>query len=166
MTANTFYKAPAHESVCLLIAPRHPERFEAVAELLKTKGVKYRYVADQGTGEERVVLVNKMGVLDQCYEVSTAAIMGGSFVKGIGGHNIYEPVLFGIPVIYGPYMHNQEALVRSFKRHKVGAQVELSELASTIENYMDKKGAVGDFQRLKCEMEGATNRCWELVKNL
>lgn len=154
------------KNVSLLIAPRHPERFKVVAEMLEKLQVPFRSVCSPGTGEERVVLVDKMGVLDQCYEVSSVAIMGGSFVKNIGGHNIYEPVRFGIPVIYGPYMHNQEMLVDSLKKHDVGRQIEIGELKETLEAYLDKKGPIGDYQRLKKEMEGATDRCWQLIKEL
>lgn len=155
------------KTVSLLIAPRHPERFKVVAEMLQKLQIPFRSLCSPGTGEERVILVDKMGVLDQCYEVSSAAIMGGSFVKNVGGHNIYEPVRFGIPVIYGPYMHNQEMLVKSLKKHHVGAQVEIQELASTLQNYLTKKNRmVGDYQRLKEEMEGATERCWQLIKEL
>ena len=55
------------DSVCLLIAPRHPERFQKVAELLKEKNISYRKINEAGNGHERVILVDIMGILDECF---------------------------------------------------------------------------------------------------
>ena len=110
-----------------------------------------------------MILVDKIGVLDQCYEISKVAIMGGSFVKNIGGHNIYEPIRSGIPVIYGPYMHKQEELVRTLKRHNIGKQVALEDLKDTLTKYLENEENQS-ISTLKGEMEGATDRSWELIK--
>ena len=152
-------------NVCLLLAPRHPERFEKVKKVLKKNKISFRTVDEESKGDERVILVDKIGVLDQCYEISKVAIMGGSFVKNIGGHNIYEPIRSGIPVIYGPYMYKQEELVRALKKHNIGKQVALEDLQETLIKYLEKENEDETFSTIKGEMEGATDRSWELVKS-
>ncbi|MBS0585707.1 MAG: hypothetical protein JSR76_05345 [Verrucomicrobia bacterium] len=152
-------------SVSFLIAPRHPSRFPVVAKLLKKKGISFRHITEEGTGAEDVVLVDKVGVLDQCYRYSQAVIVGGSFVKHVGGHNIYEPVRFGVPVLYGPYMHKQEQLVTSLKKHNIGEQVELSALKGALERLLETPEEQLKYQALRSEMEGATERSWSQIKS-
>ncbi len=154
------------DSVCLFIAPRHPERFVKVAEILQTRGVSYRKINEKGRGDERVVLVDMMGVLDECFKVSNAAIVGGSFVKHVGGHNIFEPARHGVPVVYGPYMFNQEPLVDVFKKHNVGKQVELEKLKETLESYLIQSRPEEGIEPLIREVAGATERSWEIIKKL
>ncbi|HEY5259033.1 MAG TPA: glycosyltransferase N-terminal domain-containing protein, partial [Rhabdochlamydiaceae bacterium] len=68
----------------ILLVPRHPERFEALAKRYPATYSK----REQLTGEERIILIDAMGVLPTCYQLSELAIVGGSFVDHIGGHNI------------------------------------------------------------------------------
>lgn len=151
------------ESICFLLAPRHPERFTKVATLLKRQNIPFRTLSEQGTGLEKVVLIDQMGVMDACYAVSKVAIMGGSFIPHVGGHNIYEPVTHGIPVIYGQHMHKQEGLVNSLKKHNIGKQVTLSELYTTLESLINSQEPLST-DSLKAEVEGATARSWNLIK--
>jgi 3-deoxy-D-manno-octulosonic-acid transferase len=100
----------------LVIAPRHPERFDEVESLVKKSGLKYtrrsRYggAPNGGAGgteaveRPSVVLLDTIGELMTVYSLSTLAIVGGSFVENIGGHNLLEPAYFGKPVLYGPYL--------------------------------------------------------------
>lgn len=104
-------------SAKILLVPRHPERFEEVKKRFHGKNV---------------VVVDQMGVLTICYQLSDLAIVGGSFVPGIGGHNIYEPVQAGIPVVFGPYMEQQKELVELVLSQNVGIQLEASELAKAL----------------------------------
>jgi 3-deoxy-D-manno-octulosonic-acid transferase len=153
-------------SICFLIAPRHPERFAFVKEYLEKENIPFRTISQKGSDQDRVVLVDKMGVLDQCFKVSDAAIIGGSFIKQVGGHNIYEPARFGIPVLYGPYMYKQEGLVKALKKHNIGAQVELAGLKSALEGFLAQKNEEESFKNLQSEMEGATKRSWQKIKSL
>lgn len=154
------------DSVCLMIAPRHPARFKKVAELIEREGIAYRRINEKGTGDERVILIDMMGVLDECFKKSNVAIVGGSFIKDVGGHNIFEPVRFGTPVVYGPYMHNQEILVDQFKKHKVGKQVELNKLKQTLEGYLGEPAKEEGLASLIDEVAGATERSWDIIKKL
>jgi len=104
----------AHEAVAarlvdalLVLAPRHPPRFDAVASLLERRGVAF---ARQSRGERvtpatRVLLLDTLGELIECYAAGDVAFVGGSLVP-IGGHNLLEPAALGRAVLAGPYTGN------------------------------------------------------------
>lgn len=100
----------------LIIAPRHPERFDTVAEELRRLGAPVhrtsggpRAVADAKPGE--VVLLDEMGVLAKSYGAAEIALVAGSWCS-VGGHNLLEAAVHGIPVLRGPQMHEQPDIVR------------------------------------------------------
>jgi 3-deoxy-D-manno-octulosonic-acid transferase len=95
----------------LLLAPRHRDRFESVAALLKSSGLRFQLRSDSGTdavalavtlAEAQVLLVDSLGELASMYAAADVAFVGGSLVP-IGGHNLLEPAALGLPVLSGPY---------------------------------------------------------------
>jgi len=91
----------------LVLVPRHPERFKAVFELVKAQGwscVK-RSTQEPCLTDTAVYLADTMGELPLLYAASDVAFVGGSLVS-IGGHNMLEAAVLGIPVLTGPYLHN------------------------------------------------------------
>lgn len=93
---------------CLLvIVPRHPERFEAVAGLCRRRGfsVRLRSEARPCAGDIQVFIGDSMGELPLFYAASDVAYVGGSLVRH-GGHNLLEPAALGIPVVTGPHVFN------------------------------------------------------------
>lgn len=93
----------------LVLAPRRPERFEAVAQWLASQGISYaRYSAmveakDCAVGTEvDVLLLDRFGELLNCYAAADVCFVGGTLVP-IGGHNLLEPAALGKPVLAGPY---------------------------------------------------------------
>ncbi len=153
-----------NQSIAFLLAPRHPERFQKITKLLKKKNITFRTITQKGTGKEQVILIDKMGVMDECYAKSHAVIMGGSFTPSVGGHNIYEAARHGIPVIYGPYMHKQESLVHSLKTHNACTQIPLSHLSQTLQKLLTTPQSTTLPTILKAELEGASKRSWKLIK--
>jgi 3-deoxy-D-manno-octulosonic-acid transferase len=112
----------AHAAVCarlpdalLLLVPRHPARFDAVAELLRVRGLSFARrsrpgAVDGAVGVARGVVVevllgDTMGELASLYGAADVAFVGGSLVP-VGGHNLIEPAALGIPVLAGPYQSN------------------------------------------------------------
>lgn len=122
----------------IFLAPRHPERFEEVAQLLAKKQIPFiRWSQlDERRGGERVILVDAMGQLPICYSLSRLAIVGGSFVPGIGGHNVLEPCLYGIPVLFGPYMHTQTEFSRRVQEARAGIQISVERVKETVEEIL------------------------------
>ncbi len=97
----------------LIIVPRHPERFEAVDELLqayaKEHALSYSRYSNDSRLTTQVVLIDTMGLLIDIYAISDLVILGGAFAP-IGGHNPLEPAKFGAKIISGPHYFNQKGL--------------------------------------------------------
>lgn len=92
----------------IALVPRHPERFDEVAGLLVHRGYDFQRFSGLEDGcriESEILLVDAMGVLDGFYALSDAAFVGGSLVP-VGGHNLLEPAMHGVPVLTGPHLHN------------------------------------------------------------
>lgn len=91
----------------LVIAPRHPERFQQVADLIAAAGYVYkrRSLGEAATPETQVFLQDSMGELLHTYGACDIAYVGGSLVP-IGGHNVLEPAAFAVPSITGPHTFN------------------------------------------------------------
>jgi 3-deoxy-D-manno-octulosonic-acid transferase len=130
----------------VFLAPRHPERFKRVESLIKSKSIPYQTldtIKPKPCHKEQLFLINKMGFLPICFQLSNLAIMGGSFVKKIGGHNILEPIFYNIPVFFGPYMHSQYELKELVLSHRCGREINTNEISSVVidffqnPNYLD-----------------------------
>jgi 3-deoxy-D-manno-octulosonic-acid transferase len=109
MVLAAFEAAVARRPEALLIlAPRHPERWEEVAALLSRRGVPFvRRSALAGAPfvARRVLLLDSLGELPRLYARGRVIFVGGSLVPR-GGHNVLEPAAHGRPVIFGPHMDN------------------------------------------------------------
>jgi 3-deoxy-D-manno-octulosonic-acid transferase len=89
----------------LVIAPRHPERFSAVEGMLKRSGLAWARRSKAGNGADAaVVMLDTVGELMHAYSFADVAVVGGSLVPGIGGHNLLEPAYYGHPVVYGGFL--------------------------------------------------------------
>lgn len=91
----------------LILAPRHPERFDTVARLLADRGLVYsRRSSGEGVpAGADVFLIDTIGELARAYRTACVAFIGGSLVP-TGGHNPLEPAVWGVPVLSGPHVHN------------------------------------------------------------
>ena len=96
-----------HPDLLLILVPRHPERFNAAAELIKKAGFSYCRRSENiaPAADTQVVLGDTMGELMLMYGISDIAFVGGSLVKH-GGHNPLEPLAFKLPVISGKHTFN------------------------------------------------------------
>jgi 3-deoxy-D-manno-octulosonic-acid transferase len=157
-------------SLKVVVVPRHPERFNEVAELLKRLKIPFHRLA-QGVPhtESKVVLVDRMGVLRQCYQIADVAVVGGSYTAKVGGHNILEPCAYGVPVIFGPHMQAQFELADIAGRYNCGKQVAQERLQETIEfllqNTNERKRLGESGKRLMEEMQGASERNLALMRH-
>jgi 3-deoxy-D-manno-octulosonic-acid transferase len=103
----------ARPDALLVLAPRHPPRFEAVAALLRRRG--FAYVARSGGADvapgTAVLLLDTLGELVLFYAAGDLAFVGGSLVP-VGGHNLLEPAALGKPVLTGPYTSSAAPVAR------------------------------------------------------
>lgn len=117
----------------VLLVPRHPERFNTIAALLDSETIPYSRWSNGGTLQDvPVLLVDAMGVLRNCYQISDIAFVGGSFTSKVGGHNILEPGFYGKPVLFGPHMHSQPDLLDLVLSYHSGIQIKPEEIVSTL----------------------------------
>jgi 3-deoxy-D-manno-octulosonic-acid transferase len=116
MVLEAFERAGGGDQALLLLAPRHPERWDAVEALARNSGATLRrskLSSDAPQTSPDVVLLDTMGELAGLYAVCEAAFVGGTLVP-TGGHNPLEPARFGAPIAAGPSMENFRAIATEF----------------------------------------------------
>jgi len=93
----------------LLLVPRHPQRFDAVAQSVERHGLAFvrRSSGEPCTVETAVFLGDTLGELTLFYAAADAAFVGGSLIP-VGGHNLLEPAAMALPIITGPHNFNAE----------------------------------------------------------
>ncbi|NPA50156.1 MAG: 3-deoxy-D-manno-octulosonic acid transferase [Epsilonproteobacteria bacterium] len=100
----------------LIIVPRHPERFNKVDKLIapyaKLHNWSYLKYSQSHRLRSEVILVDKMGELINIYPICDIVIMGGTFIDGVGGHNVAEAAQFNLKIISGKYFFNQKEIYR------------------------------------------------------
>ena len=96
--------------IALVLAPRHPSRFEAVAAHLKATGVAFvRRSSLSPTPSDAsvdVLLLDTLGELMSAYATADLAFVGGSLVSDVGGHNVIEPAALAVATLTGPHGYN------------------------------------------------------------
>jgi 3-deoxy-D-manno-octulosonic-acid transferase len=104
----------AHPKALLVLVPRHPRRFEAVAQWLRREQVSFarQSSADPVTDGTQVLLVDAMGLLLDFYAAGDVAFVGGSLVR-VGGHNLLEPAALGRPILTGPGHANAREVLQA-----------------------------------------------------
>ncbi len=102
----------AEPRAVLILAPRHPQRFDAVAALLREHGLAFTRASTIAAplSPGSLLLLDTIGDLAAVYSLATVSFVGGSLVDA-GGHNPLEPARFGVPVLLGPYVANFREIV-------------------------------------------------------
>lgn len=156
----------------VILVPRHPERFKEVASLLEKERLLWVNFSDinRCTGKEQVILIDAMGLLRMCYQLSDLTIVAGSFTEKVGGHNILEPCWYGKPVLFGPYMHTQLELVDLIRKYEAGIQVDFDQLQFALERWIQhpkeaKKIGLNGLRLVK-NLKGSTKNTLHALKPL
>lgn len=153
-------------SVRLMLAPRHPERFDQVEKLCRLEGwdVARRTRISEMAGAELppVILLDTVGELLSAYAEADIAFVGGSLVPK-GGHNILEPALYGVPTVVGPHMDNFREIAEVFREAgavcQVGSAAELASLLARWAADPSAESATGKrAKELLAVFRGATER--------
>jgi 3-deoxy-D-manno-octulosonic-acid transferase len=128
---NSFRQLISRSKARLMIAPRHPERFAEVADLLKASGLRWTHrtaPSNAGEGHADVILLDSIGELQSVYSLASIVFVGGSLAK-TGGHNILEPAAVGAAVVTGPHTYNFQSIVETFVN--AGAIVQLPPMSDS-----------------------------------
>ncbi len=156
----------------LILAPRHPERFKEVEDMLRTKGISYVKRSEFANGnkqtwtsENLVVLLDSVGELSSVYGIADIAVIGKSFA-GFGGQNPLEPAYWGKPIVCGPHMENFP-FIGEFYKEGAAFEVEAAGLGRKIEELLldpRKKKISGEKARaLFIKNAGAVDRAVEII---
>jgi 3-deoxy-D-manno-octulosonic-acid transferase len=155
----------------MILAPRHPERFDEVAELLAKLGVHFwrrsQWHSEPLSGG--VFLLDSIGELASLYALGDVAFVGGSLVPG-GGHNILEPARYGLPIVVGNHTENFRDVVTLFKNRnavRVAGPGELPLIFLELASNEAARQALGRraVETLHAQL-GATRRTLEALEGL
>jgi 3-deoxy-D-manno-octulosonic-acid transferase len=128
--------------VVLLIAPRHPERFQTVYQLCLQAGFNTGLRSDLNTlsRDNEIVVLDSLGELLGMYQISDYAFVGGSLVP-VGGHNVLEPIAMYVPVLSGNQVHNFKTICKDLQEANAIELVNSSEelIDAIIKLYNDKE---------------------------
>ena len=151
----------------VIFVPRHPERFSKVAEIIRKEEVSLRIYSERSSGNAQAILIDAMGLLKDCYQIGDVAVVCGSFTEKVGGHNILEPCEFGVPVVFGPYLHSQPDFLTLCREYESGIQTEKEGLANVLETLLSNRSMRQEMgvrgKTLIQEMRGATENTLKLV---
>ena len=176
---ESFKQIRSKQPARLMIAPRHPERFNEVASLIQNSGLSWtRRMNAPGPAdrEATVILLDTIGELPATYSLATVVFVGGSIVDR-GGHNVLEPAAAGSAVITGAHTHNFHAIVDLMD--EAGALVQLppaegndaaQELVRALEKLLvdpSERAELGRRAReLVAKNQGSAERTMKLIAPL
>ncbi|GAB6183971.1 3-deoxy-D-manno-octulosonic acid transferase [Thermodesulfovibrio hydrogeniphilus] len=158
----------------LLIAPRHPERFDEVYSWIKENSScmvirlsSMEKIENQAL-TKLIILIDKMGILGSLYRICDIAIVGGSFIPH-GGQNPLEPAYWRKPIVCGPYMHNFP-FIDEFVKAGACFMIEKGKLVDTLKNLIENKELkerTGErAYKIFLSESGATKRTVEILEKL
>ena len=156
----------------LVLAPRHPERFERVAALVQQSGFLLVRRSQWQGGElaaGSVFLLDSIGELAAVYGLAQLAFVGGSMVAA-GGHNPLEPARLARPVLMGPHYENFRdavGLLKAVDALSVVQRDELAEAAITLLSDAGRAAAMGARGQAAFEQQaGAIGRAVQAALSL
>jgi 3-deoxy-D-manno-octulosonic-acid transferase len=152
-----------------LVAPRHVERADAACQVFADAGLTISRARKPVMRRPDVLVLDVMGELAQAYSLATVAVVCGSFVP-VGGHNLLEPAVYGVPVLYGPHMHKQPELLRFFSESGGGVQVEGRDLGPMVRRLLEDADERRRLGRLAAETielnRGSAERHMRVLKHV
>ena len=134
--------ARQHPGALLILVPRHPERFDEVAEQITASGLSFvrRSRDETPAAGTAVLLADTMGELGTWYLHASVCFIGGSLVP-IGGHNALEAMACARPVLFGPHTHHFQELYQDVEACGAGERVDSARLMlHTAAQWMRDKG--------------------------
>ena len=153
----------------LILVPRHPERFDRVAQLCRRQNfsMERRSQDTLCNPETQVFLGDTMGELPQFLAAADVAFVGGSLVP-TGGHNVLEPAALGLPVVFGPHMYNFAMASRMLLAEGAAMQVASADsLAAVVVNWLTDASLRAQYGerglRVVEANRGALDRLYDII---
>lgn len=126
-----------HPRLRLIVVPRHPERFDEVADSIRKRGLGLvrRSQMESGGAAGAVILVDTLGELSAVWGLSDLAFVGGSLFPGRGGQNMIEPAAYGASVHFGEHTANFRDTVQLLESREAAVVVKNE---SALENALEQ----------------------------
>ncbi len=179
ITLETIKHLRKTQPVRLMIAPRHPERFKEVANLIQQSGLSWTRRTNPPEANDTnatVILLDTIGELPATYELAEIVFVGGS-IADKGGHNVLEPAAAGVAVVTGAHTHNFHAIVTLMQ--EAGAIVQfppldraaaIDEIAQVVARLLANPEERAELRRrakqLVTDNQGAADRTMKLISPL
>ena len=166
-----FGNAGGGEAALLVLAPRHPERWPAVGELLENSDLlssrRSQFENHRESLRCDVLLLDSLGELASLYGLARAAFIGGTLVS-TGGHNPIEPARFGVATAAGPSMGNFAEIAETFDRAGAWQRVATAEdLGAIWRRWIEQPAVASETGRKGAALveshQGATERTLEIL---
>jgi len=169
LTAYTTLKKTLPELVLVLV-PRHPERFNTVAERCKATGFQVARRSEMPAALENIDIYvgDTMGEMMMLYATADVAFVAGS-LRDIGGHNVLEPAALDVPIVVGPYMFNFAQITNLLKEAggliQINNAAELTDALLLLLQDSDYRHSVAiNATRVVEQNRGALEKLWGLIK--
>jgi 3-deoxy-D-manno-octulosonic-acid transferase len=163
-------KVGAGETALLIIVPRHPQRFDEVARLIESRGLKLQRRGDDlpVTADTQVWLGDSMGELFAYYATADVAFVGGSLLD-FGSQNLIEPCAVGVPVLIGPSTFNfaeaaRDALSAGAARQYPDAAALVNAAMSLLGNATERESMGQAGRAFAAQHRGATQKTLALIE--
>lgn len=174
-----FEQLTATSPARLMIAPRHPERFNEVAAVIRNSGLSWTRrtsPAAPNDAEATVILLDTIGELPATYSLATVVFVGGSIVDR-GGHNVLEPAAVGATIVTGAHTHNFHAIVDLMEeanaivqlppaRGQEAAREFAMSLKRLLANPVERESLGTRARELVARNQGAAERTMQLIAPL
>ena len=161
------------QGIKLILAPRHPERFNETADLIEKRGLPYIRRSSlngkeiTGRSDADIILLDTIGELSRVFSRASVAFIGGSLIPR-GGHNVMEPAYWSKPIIFGPHMNNFPIAGEFLKRSAAVEVRDSKDIAETVLTLLrdNKKAAeLGRNARSIVDKNtGAVKKAIELIR--
>jgi len=160
-----------YENALLILAPRHPQRFDRVASLVKKTGLRFSrhcQFTERTAEPDQLVVLDSMGELPVFLAAADIAFIGGSLLP-VGGHNVLEAAAAGIPGVFGPHMFNFAQVSRQLQQQQAAVQIANGdELLAVLQNWFansrERLAAGVRARRYVVSQQGALERLLALLK--
>lgn len=150
----------------LILAPRKPDRFDAVADMLARSGLRWTRRGNLKDPDADVLLLDSIGELGGLFRHADVVFMGGTLADR-GGHNILEPAIFARPVIAGPHMENFREIAADFERMQAIVRIQTGDQLRDAVLLAALQEGLGERARVAAEQKrGAAARAADAVAAL
>ncbi len=105
-----------------IIVPRHLNRISEITKLFNKYKLTHQLRSQLSSSATDIILIDSFGEVGTCFRLADVTFVGGSLVP-IGGHNIYEPIVLGKPVLFGPYMDNSLEVKDFVLKNQLGFEI-------------------------------------------